>query len=639
MDATGPATPIAAVACMHCRRLKMKCIGSDKPPCARCAKAGRECIVQKPDRTQSLGNISNGFHQEVPRPARGDFMDRRPSRGEGGTIPENSDTNNPIVWRKDGFGAAIARNFFPINELTRANKEPALPSIYNTTPYATVFSASENIQDDDSGQPNSKRRRIEATLQTPRHQNTQDLHMSPYDTSVPERDMMQLIHIFRNRMLVFIPLLQESDLEDISHVISQKRTLALCICYVTTRYVPGGERTRTQLIPAISDILQDRNVRPQTDGEKWTMLQALSVLYAYRPTIQENTTRHDQADISHRSIKSFTESYALHLSVHRSIIGLKASIRSNEPNINSTQNFKYYIYWLWLFNMSNHFSVVTGTPPSIRIDATIRAAPQILDNIDVGHGPRQILSEAELCIHWDKISAHSPALAEWWCPPDTADEASAIHPEILTNVAKASDEALTSWSRKWGPAIPTEPLGQAMDFHFRFTKFCLSTYMIRNLSIGRNLTTDQQVRIKNSVQAAHYFCEHLLDLGPVYRDAARYMGDFGFVMVSFSCLFIIEACKNYRSLLQDEHRMLGTVEEVALLMKQLAISPSSTHGPGLQASIVLYRLHELDKHDETEAALEEAPGAQYSFTSADAEGFMMDPIWDLLNFFPEIKGT
>jgi hypothetical protein len=156
-------------------------------------------------------------------------------------------------------------------------------------------------------------------------------------------------------MMVFIPLLESAELDDIPHVISQKPTLALCICYVTTRYVPGGERTRSQLTPTISSILQEHNFQPQTDEEKWAMLQALSVLYAYRQTVQENASRIDIADISHRSIKSFVESYALHLGVHRSISGLKASIRANEQHITSSLSFKHYIYWLWLFYMSHQY--------------------------------------------------------------------------------------------------------------------------------------------------------------------------------------------------------------------------------------------------------------------------------------------
>ncbi|KAL2853513.1 hypothetical protein BJX68DRAFT_233065 [Aspergillus pseudodeflectus] len=42
----------AAVACMSCRRLKMRCVGGGSPPCRRCLKHNRECVVRLPNRNQ-----------------------------------------------------------------------------------------------------------------------------------------------------------------------------------------------------------------------------------------------------------------------------------------------------------------------------------------------------------------------------------------------------------------------------------------------------------------------------------------------------------------------------------------------------------------------------------------------------------
>jgi hypothetical protein len=47
--------------------------------------------------------------------------------------------------------------------------------------------------------------------------------------------------------------------------------------------------------------------------------------------------------------------------------------------------------------------VITGTPPSIREDATIRMAPEILKGIDIPPPILQILAEAELCLLWGKV--------------------------------------------------------------------------------------------------------------------------------------------------------------------------------------------------------------------------------------------
>jgi hypothetical protein len=136
-------------------------------------------------------------------------------------------------------------------------------------------------------------------------------------------------------------------------LISTKKQLGHCICYVTARYIPGGEVTRAKLAPAVSAILREKNFLPKSDEEEWTMLQALSVLYAYRPSGNGISIGESSFEISQWTIKGYIETYALHLSVHRSISGLKASIRAGEPNLTATIGFKKYTCWLWLFNMSH----------------------------------------------------------------------------------------------------------------------------------------------------------------------------------------------------------------------------------------------------------------------------------------------
>lgn len=157
---------------------------------------------------------------------------------------------------------------------------------------------------------------------------------------------------FRKRLLSFIPVIAPEDL-DITQLLSIKRPLAHCICYVTARYIPGGESTRAQLAPTVGAILRDRNFLPKSDEEEWTLLQALSVLYAYRPSGNGISTNDNSFEISQWTIKGYIEAYALHLAVHRSISPLKAAIRAGDPDVTSSIAFKKYFYWLWLFNMSH----------------------------------------------------------------------------------------------------------------------------------------------------------------------------------------------------------------------------------------------------------------------------------------------
>ena len=124
---------------------------------------------------------------------------------------------------------------------------------------------------------------------------------------------------------------------------------------MTARYIPGGDATRAKLVPIVVAILRDNNSLPKGDEEEWTMLQALSVLYAYRPSGNGVSVGDSTFEILQWTIKGYIEAYALHLGVHRSISALQASARSEDPEVTSSIGFKKYVYWLWLFNMSHQW--------------------------------------------------------------------------------------------------------------------------------------------------------------------------------------------------------------------------------------------------------------------------------------------
>ena len=92
------------------------------------------------------------------------------------------------------------------------------------------------------------------------------------------------------------------------------------------------------------------------DEEEWTTLQALSVLYAYRQT-RTGAGRGDEFGLSgdeqQFQLKSFTENFAVHLAVHRSVGGVRAALQAQVGDITNTLSYKKYVYWLWLFIMSH----------------------------------------------------------------------------------------------------------------------------------------------------------------------------------------------------------------------------------------------------------------------------------------------
>jgi hypothetical protein len=191
-----------------------------------------------------------------------------------------------------------------------------------------------------------------------------------------------------------------------------------------------------------------------------------------------------------------------------------------------------------------------------------------------------------------------------------------------------------------------EPLGPDIDFHFRFTRFCLSTYSVQNLKLAgaHGLSDRQQDALNKSVAAAANFCRFTLELGPAIRDAARYMADFGFVMISFACVFIIQACENFRSSVEGATEYLNDVESVAQMLKEFAVN--SNHGPSFQARIIMAKLQKMNEGativgagEQGEPEDDEVMNQQFQLDAGDEAGFMNDPLWDLLDFFPDIPVT
>ncbi len=187
--------------------------------------------------------------------------------------------------------------------------------------------------------------------------------------------------------------------------------------------------------------------------------------------------------------------------------------------------------------------------------------------------------------------------------------------------------------------IASEPLGPGIDFHYRFTRFCISTYLTRTLRlVGAELRPPQKHALNRSVTDAANFCQFFRDLGPAIRDSARYTADFGFVMISFSCLFIIQACETFHSQITGLFEHLSNVEEVAQLMKELAIN--SSHGPSFQSRNIMAKLHHVYENLPAESRETGMPGPHsvlqhFLFGAGQDEMFTMDPEWDLLDFFPD----
>ncbi len=159
----------------------------------------------------------------------------------------------------------------------------------------------------------------------------------------------------------------------------------------------------------------------------------------------------------------------------------------------------------------------------------------------------------------------------------------------------------------------------------------MSAYFARNLKLAStHLAPQQKDAIKNIVDEAANFYIFVLDLGPVGKDALRYMGDFPYIMLSFACLFVTQAVEIFGLSIPglDEH--LETAGEVGQLMKELAVN--SNQNPGLYGRSIITRINRVcDAKDEASKAGKIAP----LFEPYQEEWFMIDPLWDLARIFPD----
>lgn len=147
-------------------------------------------------------------------------------------------------------------------------------------------------------------------------------------------------------------MLRLKDFQDIDRLMEEDILLVYSVCYVTTRFLPGGQETRALLLPKISEILSSQFLSTQKSA--FSTLKALVILYTYAnlPPSTETKENLEQEDLPFWSLKSLLELHALRLSLHRSVQELEVEIASASPDIFETEAFQKYTYWLWLFTMS-----------------------------------------------------------------------------------------------------------------------------------------------------------------------------------------------------------------------------------------------------------------------------------------------
>ncbi|CAK7216874.1 hypothetical protein SBRCBS47491_002978 [Sporothrix bragantina] len=567
------------------------------------------------------------------------------TRGPSPNRLANQDREHPQPADGDSPGTAPGLPLVPtipaissIPSISSTAGESDLPSVYSIPPMVAVEFGEK---DTTSSQHHESRSAslAQTTALSPDG-------ATPSNEAVTDKELLHLAMLFRDKIAPYLPFVSKEDLADLPGTIHQRKDFACCMAFVTSRFVPGCKELRAALAQRVLSISR-LAYGPLSDDphEQWALLQCIAVLYAYASSSNTDPDLGDilpAGELSHWFLKASIETMALRISLHRSadhMATLIAAATSNASTENSGSlatniQFRRYMLWLWLFTISHYTALLTGTPPTIREDSTITSSPLVLATCKDMPSVSSVLAEVELCLLWGQAGLQQRDLREWWClsspslssPGGNRNEQNNQNHQqeqqqqqneqdqqagVTSKLALLQDihSALALWSRRWGLAKDTEYTDStrtgpsraltSVDFHYRFTRFCISTYAIRLLRYpsavparGLNpLTTEAVSSLVESADAAMHFSSFLLELDPIAKENSRYIADFGFAMVTFACWFIIKVSELS---VQPQHRQLPrlamenhllNVKRVAQLLSQLALDRK--HSPSIYSSRIL----------------------------------------------------
>ena len=413
-----------------------------------------------------------------------------------------------------------------------------------------------------------------------------------------DEELCHMIRFFIVNMLVQTPVLSELEVSNLAITVRSKRLLAYSMAYVAARFVPGCRAIRTMLIPTILFIsrlqLDELNQPDRVDEDRWTLLQALAVLYTWAPpqsaVRDENSLFEPNQEMLRLAIETLTSRYSLHMSAKE----LADLSKSGAENVQHTFAFHKYLYWLWLFTLAHFRSLISQTPPSIREDATITAAAQILEGQTLDSRVRSILASVELCLLWLRAGLRERGLGEWWCVfRNQVDTSSTL--AVLGDL----DAALQLWHRTWCSAekqfhndrAAKSASESATEFYYHFTRFCIARYVaevFQPSSAAESLQLSMVNLVMKATERASTFCHFFLELSPLVKSSIRFSPEVIFAMVASSCDYLIQVSNSSGELDHGQPDHVSIVGGVAELLIDLGADDkhvAKAYGQSLSAKV------------------------------------------------------
>lgn len=441
--------------------------------------------------------------------------------------------------------------------------------------------------------------------------------------------------------------MRSEDFQNIDYNIDNQPILTQCICYAAARLVPGSAALRETLRKHIYRIIGRAFRRPKTnDVDDFAYFNALVVLYCLsrRSPTTWGTQVSASDDISIWSVKAVIEIFAMRIGLHQSVEEVKRVLILGKTLDASSPGVRRYTLWLWLYTMAHHVSLITGSPPSIREDSSIRSAPTLLQGLSHEPAIQRLLGEVELCLLWETLDRQHSGLGEWWRA--ASDSAMTYNP---SQVIVCIDSMLDTFKNRYEYFMRTTFFGRGLDFHFRFARFCLTAFSLRHLKPSLPLANEHHAKaVSVCVDAAVSCLRWLLDLGPIERERLRHPGDFAFVMMAFCAMFILKGIKAFEFSLPDTTEKLALVKQTAQLMIEVALDKH--HSPYIYGTKVMRSLQTIEAARRSVAGTTTQTSASGSTTSPEMQsrrqdeeefgsGPVITPIAEEVNFNDVVEGT
>ena len=574
----------------------MKCVRADNPPCVRCTKTGRHCVIPESNRPQHASAIHSS--------ARGFSELKPPSAAPTANSYPNHAVSHSAVKHQVGHASrpSIGRSY-TTPSLTAAPIVQSVPSDARWLPAASSIGGVPPPPIFDYNTTNAghvqERSDLDARPDFSSHSYTPEREST---LKVPnDEELCHLIRFFIVNMLVQIPILSELEVSDLAITVKSKRLLAYSMAYVAARFVPGCRAIRTMLIPTVLSIsrlqLDELNQPDRVDEDRWALLQALAVLYSWAPLHSAVGDGNSQLEPNQEMLRLAIEKLTLRYSLHVSAKEVADLSKSGAENVHHTFAFRKYLYWLWLFTLAHFRSLISQTPPSIREDATITAAAQLLECKTLDSRVRRILARVELCLLWVRAGLRERGLGEWWCVfRNQVDTSSTL--AVLGDL----DAALQLWHRTWCPIETQFPFERTakpasegvVEFYYHFTRFCVARYVVEVFqpsSSAESLQLSMMNLVTKATERASTFCRFFLELSPLAKSSIRFSPESTFAMVASSCEYLIQACSSSAQLNHSRMDHMSIVGGVAELL--LDLGADDKHGAKLYGQSLLPKLEVL----------------------------------------------